>query len=152
MNLIAVWIFPLNEGGEHFEDRLLRHPPHYLRNYSATGAGCVFNQHPVLTHTLINNPPLDPLTDVPRSPDFRHPLQDYVLEDHELFDVLSSSLHALQLFHQRIDKDTANSPRQDVVALGWECDNLPPVGLPQLVVGDATVKMCSIVMMEHSTA
>ena len=73
------------------------------------------------------------------------------MEDNETFNVPSSSLHALQLFGQRIDEDAINSPRRDVVALGWEFDYLLLVGLPQLVIGNATVKLCSIAMMERST-
>ena len=114
-------------------------------------AGRVFNKHQVSARTPIKNPPLDPLTDVPCLPDIRHPLQDYSLEDDETFAVPSSSLHALQLFSQRIDEDTTDSPCRDVVALGLECNNLPSLDLPQLVVGNVAVKLCSIVMMERST-
>ena len=62
-----------------------------------------------------------------------------------------SSLHALQIFGQRINEDAANSPRRDIVTLGRECNYLLLVGLPQLVLGDAAVKLSSIVMMERST-
>ena len=68
--------------------------------------------------------------DVPRLINICHPLQDHSLEDNETFDVPSSSLHVLQLFGQCIDEDTTYSPRQDVVALGQECNYLPPGGLP----------------------
>ena len=98
-----------------------------------------------------DNPSLNLLADIPCTPDLRCPLQDNRLEDDELLCVLSSSLHALQLFHQRINEDAADSPRRNIVSLGRECNYLPPVGLPQLVVGNATVKLCSVVMMERST-
>ena len=99
----------------------------------------------------INNLPLNPLPDVPRPPDIRCPLQDNSLEVGEMFAVLSSSLHAFQLFNQRINEDSTNSPRQDVVALMQKLNYLPPVGLPQLVIGNAAVKLCSIVVMDRST-
>ena len=68
-----------------------------------------------------------------------------------MFAVTSSSLHAFQLFSQRIDEEAADSPHRDVVALRRECDNLLQVGLPQFVVSDAPIKLYSIVMMERST-
>ena len=78
-------------------------------------------------------------------------MQDNSLEDDEPFDVLSFSLHTLQLFSQRINEDVTNSPRRDVVALGQERNYLPLVALSQLVVSDAAVKLCSIIVMERST-
>ena len=84
-------------------------------------------------------------------PDFRRPLQDYFLEDNGPFAIPSSSLHPFYILRQRIDEDVADSPRYDIVALGRECDNIPLVSLPQLVVGDAAIKLCSIGVMKRST-
>ena len=83
--------------------------------------------------------------------DVRRPLQDYSLEDDETFAFTLRFLHALQIFGQRINEDAADYPHRDIVTLGRKCNYLLLVGLPQLVVGDSAVKLCSIVMMERST-